>query len=289
MTIPHQSLASILEASCDSAGWQWLVGQRDTIAKRVSEDLNPLYIALAMARRKVGDGPIMTDAQGTASNPVAQWRCDEAARIYLLYLFLNNGPLSRQSIIQEAYARGDEYEKEAILKGLCLLDPDGELKALAVDACRTNVHTLLSSIGMENTYPNMFFTEHEFNQLTLKSLFLGFGVDRILGLRERRNTEMSRMCYDYLRERLAADRIPPSTIWLTIDLQSDPLAEEQFIRYLSDHSLHQRKYVAMSLSWQAPIPHGLKDAVEQHLLHEEDPEIKNTLMAAISDEHIAER
>lgn len=208
--ISETQLQSEFKKSCSESAWIWFSLQLNT-ARNHSDDLAALDIALAMARRKLGD-----DVLDVTHSIWSNWRLCDAGRVLLVAELCRQQQNLIENPVQRAYRLGDEYEKEAILKGLCLLDPDGALCPLAVDACRTNIVPMLAAIAMSNPYPATFFPEHEFNQMVLKSLFLGLDISRIFNLSGRINPSLSRMCFDYLRERLAASRDLPPSIWLAI-------------------------------------------------------------------------
>lgn len=211
--LSENPLYSNLQKNASDAGWTWFSQQIELI--KSSDEPSRLDIALAMARRKLGDSLLDPDLA-----VLPGWRQCDAGRVLLLLEALRNpkliAALDGEKLVWRAYKLGDEYEKEAILKGLSLLDPAGELSQLAVDACRTNILPMLAAVALFNAYPATFFAEHEFNQMVLKSLFLGLDIVHVGDLSRRANPALSRMCFDYLRERLAANRDLPASIWLAI-------------------------------------------------------------------------
>ena len=113
-------------------------------------------------------------------------------------------------LVGSCWARGDNRERHAVLRALPLLPNPAQYVSLAVEACRTSVQTIFEAIACENPFPARHFPELNFNQLVLKALFNAVALERITGLAERRNAELSRMATDYRAERLAAGRsVPP--------------------------------------------------------------------------------
>ena len=241
-------LEAALKNSCSSSQWLWFSDKRCSLLD--SDDLlQPLQIALAMAKRKVGHQPLINDPA------VMHWQADEVARVLFIFTALEITAQSKQGLQDKElltllYQQGDEYEKEAILKGLSLLDSKGDLAELAQDSCRTNIITLFTAISQHNPYPAKFFSEGLFNQMILKSLFTDINIETIIGLRQRVNESMSIMCFDYVRERISASRSIPASIWLTIDLSLLPQAVDLFKQYIGDDNNQHRFYIALSLSWQ---------------------------------------
>ncbi|PCK10138.1 MAG: hypothetical protein COA42_00670 [Alteromonadaceae bacterium] len=296
---------SLLKDGIHAEAWLWFEQACEKFT--LSDNAQALYMAMAMARRKVSASSAAANANtfidplllaryfGDApeqfswcQQALAQWQYDELARVLLLCRACQAetcaGTLRYRDdeILVSAYQQGDEYEREAFLKGLCLLQmivkpmAAAELKNITLEACRANVLTMLGAIVSNNPYPAENFSEHEFNQLVLKSLFSDFSIDSTVALKERRNAEMSRMCYDFLRERLAAKRLPPPSIWLTLSLEHTPEAEAEFLLFLSDKNEQQRYFVAKSLSWQYPSQ-TLQTAIAEQIMREKDTVVRKLL------------
>ncbi len=227
--------------------------EKRVFASGSEDDLMQMDIAMAMARRKMG-------ADALPDESLRHWNMADLGRVLMLLDAVNT---HGKKMVQRSYSQGDEYEREAILKGLMVLDPEGDLVELAVDACRTNVLTMLSSIAMDNLYPSTFFGQHEFNQMVLKCLFLGFDVSSVAGLEECRNPSMSRMCFDYQRERMAAGRDFPVSIWLTIGISDVPESKEVFLKYLESDDPRHRFYASRSIIEQAKIDDAIKPLVDE--------------------------
>jgi hypothetical protein len=143
------------------------------------------------------------------------WRTVDAVRIVLL--------LAHWSVAGDAvddtlacYQNGDAGEQQSWLRGLHVL-PDAErFLPHAIDACRTNILPVFEAISCDNPYPSRYFPELNFNQLVLKALFNGVALERVVGLAERRNAELTRMAADYAAERRAAGRAVPEDIGLAV-------------------------------------------------------------------------
>ena len=145
--------------------------------------------------------------------PVSGWGVDEAGRAAMLVAAAAGLAEERlAALVEECYGRGDNRERQAVLKALPLLPPSERLVALGVDACRTSIQPLFEAIACENPYPAARFSDLNFNQMVLKALFVGVAVDRIVGLDGRLTPELARMAADYASERRAAGRSVPSDI-----------------------------------------------------------------------------
>lgn len=117
-----------------------------------------------------------------------------------------------EALVHELFTKGDNAERQAVLRCLPLL-PDAErLVPLAIEACRSNVEPVFEAIACENPFPARWFAEHNFNQMVLKAVFIGISLSRVVGLGERRNPELARMAQDYAQERRAAGRPVPDDL-----------------------------------------------------------------------------
>lgn len=227
-------LGNILKQASSENAYTWFQEQCEKI-KASPNELMPLQVCLAMARRKVGESVLVglelreSDAsEFPVPSIVGRWNSAELARVIFLLVAISGQKDSAKELLESVYASGDEYEKEAILKGLSLLDLKGALVPMAADACRTNIETLFSSIALYNPYPASHFSEHQFNQLVLKALFLGISIENIEGLEDNANKDLSRMCFDFMRERVAAKRDFPPSIWRAINFEWTPEAKAYF-------------------------------------------------------------
>lgn len=166
-----------------------------------------LLAAYSGAARKVGKTPVSVGERGS-------WGMDEVARAALL---VNAYP---RIVPDELWARGDNRERQAVLKALPLLPEPERFAAIAIEACRSNVLTIFEAIACENPYPARYFPELHFNQMALKAAFNGVALARIVGLRERLNPELARMASDFAAERRAAGRSVPADLGLIIEGRS---------------------------------------------------------------------
>ena len=117
-------------------------------------------------------------------------------------------------LVEDLYRRGENRERQSVLRSLPLLPRPERFLALAVDSCRTSVQPIFEAIACENPYPAAFFPELNFNQMVLKALFIEVALERILGLERRITPELRRMAKDYASERAAAGRSVPRDIAL---------------------------------------------------------------------------
>jgi len=221
------------------------------------------------AQRIVSD-PIINVDKATEAN-LSRWDASQATRILLLLTALRSIPDISSSIIDEAYRFGDESEKTAIIKGLFLFPDAGSLKHLALSAGRTNSMVLFSALALDNPYPSRYYTDHEFNQLILKALFNTLDIENVVGLNARANADLSRMCKDYVQERIDAGRPVPTNIWLALTPFADAAGSKYLLSYLDDGDRAHRYFGLLSLSNCENVRPELIDRILSIKKEESDP------------------
>lgn len=180
----------------------------------------PLAAAFSSASRSLGkerltlteDEASALAAAGLERSAVAHWTVDELGRVALLVKSDAGG--APVAAIEQLYFRGDNRERQAVLKALPLVADPSRCLSLAVEACRTSVDDVFRAIACDNPFPAGHFPPLNFNQMVLKALFTGMPVSGIIGLADRVTPELLRMAGDYAAERRAAGRSVPEDIAL---------------------------------------------------------------------------
>ena len=191
-------LAAMLEAR--KPGW---------LAAARAQDI---AVACASAARALGKDALQVSAaerdrlaSAGVSWAIDHWSNDELGRVVLLLG-------ASEAVVRQAFFRGDNRERRAVLDALPLRADAAQLVDLAVEACRTNVVDVFCAIACENPFPSRHFAEPAFNQMVMKAIFLDVSVARILGLAPRVTRELVRMATDYAAERRAAGRPVPTDV-----------------------------------------------------------------------------
>jgi len=275
----YSTLRDALMLQCAEGSAQWLSQAVESIESAAEPRLEH-QIASAMARRKLGDGPFELVLQSAEEEAVEirHWLCSDAGRILLALALLRATGQAPPLLLSEIYSHGDERERAALLQGLSLLDSEGQWSAEAEDCCRTNSLVVLAAIGMKNPYPGRYFSSRGFNQLILKSLFMGLNIAHVQGLRERRNSELSEMCAGYISERVAAGREYPASIWLAIrlsDCGSD--AHPHLAASIRSDDPSRRYYSVASLLEEESIPAMIGAEIREQSAIETDGVIKGPI------------
>ena len=284
------ALLAGLESACPPEGLAWL--RQGLEAVRASpQPLEALSGRFPSALRHLGREPLggalaLTTPCGPL-NP-APWPRGDAGRACLLLTALAPRPGETQALVTTLFRQGDEGERAALVRALCLLPDPCTLRPLALEAGRINSLHLYAALALDNPYPSTCYADHDFNQLVLKCLFNGLPVGRIRGLGGRANPELSRMCEDYLDERQAAGRTVPEDIWLALE----PCASPRGLTLVLDHLGHPEpghRYhaaVALGLALAAGRRHddpSVAAALTRRREIENDPQVRRALAADSHD------
>jgi hypothetical protein len=250
LNIYKKSLLTALESVVSESGLGWLrqAIQAITESQQLSDDL---AFNSAMARRKLGDD-LLSEAMAidTTFSPldIRHWNCADAGRLVLLITAIECDPSQAEATITAYHQMGDEAERIALMRGLIFFAPGDYLTRLALEAGRTNSLELLSALTLDNPYPASFYTEPAFNQMVLKGLFLGLAIERVVGIEQRANPELTRMCENYVVERENAGRAVPVDVWLAIGPFASDRGRQQMLSYLNHEETGHRYYAALALS-----------------------------------------
>jgi hypothetical protein len=207
----------------------------------------------------------------------AKWSTTDLFRVVLVLFSMGQGGDTNAGLLKTIYRYSDEAERACITRALGLFQNAEKLKQIALETGRTNSAYLFSAIALDNPYPAIYYTEHEYNQLVMKSLFIGLPITKIYGLETRANSELSRMCEDYIDERLSANRDVPNDIWHALIHHASEHGEEFLMQYISDDSEKHRYNVVLALSKNKRLADSLRRVIELRKNTESVPEIQNIL------------
>jgi hypothetical protein len=212
--------------------------------------------------------------------PMDHWGLDEAARAALLLAVADSPADEFRVLALQAYELGDSREQESWLRALWLLPRGERFTNEVIDACRTNIKPLFEAIACENPYPSRYFPQLNFNQMVLKTLFMGVELSRIIGFEQRLNRELSEMANDYVSEREAAGRGVPADIWLVIASHAGAEALTRLYRYSHDPDPRHRYHAAVGLGLRGDP--AQRPRMEDLLQQERDPKVISALQASLT-------
>ena len=124
-------------------------------------------------------------------------------------------PESFTLLLERLYQTGEIREQQLIILVLPLLESGERFVRIATEAARTNIVPVFSSLALHNPFASEHFTENQWNQLVLKTIFVGCDITEIAGLAQRHNASLSETIFQYVSERHSAHRsVPPAVVEL---------------------------------------------------------------------------
>ena len=273
----YQRIKADLTKLLNSEQNQWLNIGLDKLS--ASKDLsNDLLMLSATTRRNLGQAfldpelePICYPSEIVFS--FHSWTYADAGRaLFIMQAVMISGKAG-QRMITDYFQQGDESEIAVITRLAALFDYAEELKPLMREVGRTNSMSLYAALAQYNPYPAIYYTEHEFNQLVLKALFMGISIDPVNNLNKRANIELSKMCEEYIKERVAATRSIPVDIWEAVGPYASAEGELLMIQHLNNEAPEHRYFVVKALQQNISLSTETQQILDEHRLVEKDPRV----------------
>lgn len=273
-------LLDIVEKLGGSEATEWLGAARAQVADTeapmpVIERIFPVT-GRSLGTERVGESRTL-DVSGSVVE-LKEWQAGDLGRAVLLIEAAKRAPSAE--VVEPLFRHGDEVERAAIVRSLILLPASRTLKHVALEAGRANSVALFSAIALDNPYPERHYTDHEFNQLVLKAMFMGLPIGRIVGLAERANAELSRMCEDFYDERTAAGRPAPVDIWLAMLPHASERGRSLAIEHLAHRDPGHRFHAALAAARLAAEDSALTAELARRLELESDERVLRALQTA---------
>jgi len=250
-----------LQPRLDGGQRAWLDDQLARISSSPTE--RALAIAIGMVPRKLSkDALSLTDTERRAGNAVRpgldarKWSVDQTARI-LFVLASYAGAADTFAARLDRLVRSAEIgEQVALLRGLPLYPCPDEILGVAGEGIRSAIQPVFEAVAHESPYPSEHFSEAMWNQMAVKTLFIGSCLSPIQGLDERRNAELARMLVDYAHERWAAKRTVSPELWRCVGPFADGQAYDDIVKVFRTANGTERKAAALALA-ECPSPDAL--------------------------------
>jgi hypothetical protein len=212
-----------------------------------------LYMAVSLVTRKVGKDDLRLEPGDLRDANAARpgwdprgWSAEQAARVRLL-LALEGDPARLARGLEQLCITGDVAELAAFYRGLPLYPEAPRYLERATEGLRTNMKSVFESIAHRNPYPSEQFPEAAWNQMVLKTLFVGSTLGPIVGLDTRTNPALARMLLDYAHERWAASRPVSPELWRCVGPQATGAAVQDLEKVLKQGTEPERKAAALAL------------------------------------------
>lgn len=274
----REELHAALPAQVSDDARRWL----DAACAELGSAADPQTVLerlFAAAGRRLGKQPVTAGAGvPSAGMPLRGWHaCDVGRALLLLDASARVAPAT---LTAQIFRSGDERERIAIVRCLALLPSGATLKPIALEAGRMNSAALFAALALDNPYPARHYTDHELNQLALKAMFMGLALSAVIGLDQRANAELARMCGDYYDERTAAQRSVPADIWLAMV----PHAPAERLELAKQHLAHadsaHRLHAAVALARRAAREPAIGGWLAERCCVESDPRVLAALRRA---------
>lgn len=214
---PEKLLNQWLERRLAADARDWLNQSLQRL--RGAEGDADLFRLVSLVARKLGKADLTPTAQELKEAEAARsgwdprdWSLDQAGRILMLLVGGGSGEtLVRR--LDQLCATADVGELVAFYRGLPLY-PDPPLHRLrAAEGLRSNMKAVFEAVSHRNPYPSEQLTDAAWNQLVLKSIFIGSPLQDVVGLDRRSNAELARMLCATAHERWAAGRPVTPELW----------------------------------------------------------------------------
>ena len=228
---PIQLLQHWLEARLPAEARTWLAEAARKVAGGGDTEL---YRSVSFVTRKIGKADLLLSPAELALAGTARaewdpsdWSLDQAARVYLLLASGSDGATFLRRLDQLCDT-ADIGELVAFYRGLPLYPDQSRYVLRAAEGVRTSMKAVFEAVAHRNPYPAEQFAEPAWNQMVLKTLFIGTTLDPVVGLDQRANAELARMLCDYAHERWSAGRPVSPELWRCVG----PFARGEMLRDL---------------------------------------------------------
>lgn len=245
-------LRGILEHSISPQSTAWLTQKMEQVGADSSKGKD-LYLAFSAAPRFVGKEKLnltdvdlaQADALRSGFNP-SRWTADQAARTLLLLSVPAQDADAFVKQVETLFGTADMGELVALYGSLPLLPYPERFSNRASEGVRTNMGDVYEAVALENPFPADYMDEAPWNQLVLKTLFVGKPLYRIYGLDQRSNRELARMLTDYAHERWAASRPVSPELWRPVSPFINENNIQDIRRLFSQPDEAERKAAALA-------------------------------------------
>jgi hypothetical protein len=268
MTAPNVFLPAVQERQALLRAWlarrlsidalRWLDEQAATIGS--SEKPLQLGVAIGLAPRKVGKADLdLTHAEQEVGRGVRPgldatgWSMDQAARILLVLASYRGDDVAFAAGVDRIFAAAEIGEQIALLRGLPMFPAAELLLPRAVEGVRSAMQPYFEAVAHRNPYPRERFSDAQWNQMVVKTLFIGSRLHPIQGLDARRNADLARMLVDYADERRAASRSISPELWRCVAPYAGEGEVARLAAILSDGAQGEVAGAALALS-ECPLP-----------------------------------
>ena len=259
-SVDHYAVCALLrdwiDPFLDDTARNWVDDKAQAIKKGSEEWV--FFTSFSAVPRYTGKAELNLDAGALEAADVLRpgwmaghWSVDHAARAIMALSVPADNEAAYFSTMTKVFNAADLGESVALYQCLPLFPhPEGFIER-AQEGLRSNMTSVFQAVAQRNPYPKEYFGENAFNQMVLKSCFVGSSLHLIVGLDERANASLAKMLVDYAHERWAASREVTPELWRPVG----PFLGDDFIedieRVLNDPKPAQQEAAALALSMSA--------------------------------------
>ncbi len=209
------NLLTLIQNNLDQGPKDWFFKKLEGVLE--SNSARDLYLFYSLCGTKLGDGVLgdINSSDTELNKYVSEHQMTQVqlGRIALIVNVLTENPDFFTPKVRNLIQVADQVELATFLRYLVLLPNPEEFQLVAADALRTNITTVFNALSQDNPYPGQYFNDQQWNQMYLKSAFMGCDLSRILDVDKRGNEDLSRIISDYAHERWAASRDVDVYFW----------------------------------------------------------------------------
>lgn len=165
-----------------------------------------------------------------------RWTIDQLARTLLLLGLAEREKQEFLVKLDKLFISSDLGEGVALYQSLPVLPYPEDLTERAAEGIRTNITSVFKAVALHNPYPADFFNDDAWNQMILKSLFVGSPLFPILGVDKRSNEPLARMLVEYAHERWAAGREVSPELWRSVG----PFIDDDIAKDIEKELAHEK-------------------------------------------------
>lgn len=247
-----------LRKALPAEAFSWVTGKSDSIAAGADDWV--FFTSFSAVPRYTGKADLKLDAaerqaagQARTNWHPENWSVDQAARA-LMVLSLPSAPAAPYiEKLEKVFNAADIGESVVLYQILPLYPHPEKFVDRAAEGLRSNMTSVFEAVALRNPFPAEYFEENAWNQLVLKSCFVGSTLHRIMGLDARANATLAEILVDYAHERWAAGRVVTPELWRPVG----PFATDRHLadlqRVLEDDDPVQQEAGALALA-QSPAP-----------------------------------
>ncbi|MHC2991504.1 hypothetical protein OB13_07875 [Pontibacter sp. HJ8] len=252
-------LLSILRKSISPEALDWLTQKLELLSGNAAD--KDLYLAFSSAPRftgknllKVEESDLLEAERLRPGFDPSRWTVDQAARTLLLLALPHDDEKVLASKLFRLFNTADMGELVALYASLHLLPYPHAFVKQAAEGVRTNMGNVFEAIALDNPYPADYFEEGAWNQMVLKTVFVGKPLYRIYDLEKRSNPTLARILSDYAHERWAAGRSVTPELWRPVGPFIDERIIEDIKKLFAHPDVLQHQAAALACAQGSYLP-----------------------------------